>query len=319
PNYNGAPPWGGTDWGCLLAGELNSKWIMFTIATSGVLQFSFGQNSNGGQLGFYDWAMWLYNDVTTCSAISGNTQPPVRCVWNAISSGGTGLANPIPAGGNAGNYGPPLNVTAGDQYIICFSNWSFATGTVVLDFFGTAGIQCGLVLPVDLLTFTAEEAKEGIALHWVTATEMNNDYFAIERSMDGNNWEMIGTLDGYGSTSEIHHYNWTDTFPKEGWNYYRLRQYDYNGMFKIVGPTSANWHNDHLLMWPNPASEQLMLRIDSPSRVAIMDLAGKLVHEGTYETSFELDVSAFPRGIYFVSVENGMDVRTEKLVLQPWH
>jgi gliding motility-associated-like protein len=126
--------------GCLLSGELNSTWMVINIQTSGVLQFSFG--AGGAQAGFYDWAMWSYAGPATCNQIANVGQAPVRCNWNGVSTGGTGLANPLPAGGNATNYEPPLNVTCGQRYIICFSNYSAAATNVPLNFFGTAGVSC---------------------------------------------------------------------------------------------------------------------------------------------------------------------------------
>src|SRR6202008_2255153 len=121
----------------------NSTWMIITCQTAGVLQFSFGAGGGAGaQAGYYDWAMWPYNPATTCGAIQGNTLAPVRCNWNAVSTGGTGIAAPLPAGANAGNFEPPLNVACGAQYLICFSNWSSASSTVSLNFFGTTSVSC---------------------------------------------------------------------------------------------------------------------------------------------------------------------------------
>ena len=126
--------------GCLLSGELNSTWMIVNIQTSGSLQFSFG--GGGAQAGYYDWAMWSYAGPATCNQITNVGQAPIRCNWNGVSSGGTGLANPLPAGGTASNYEPPLAVTCGQKFIICFSNYSSASSSVPLAFFGTAGVSC---------------------------------------------------------------------------------------------------------------------------------------------------------------------------------
>lgn len=126
--------------GCLLSGELNSTWMVINIQTSGSLQFSFG--AGGSQAGYYDWAMWSYAGPSTCNQIMNVGQAPVRCNWNGSSTGGTGLANPLPVGGVASNYEPPLAVTCGQKYIICFSNYSSASSSVPLNFFGSAGVSC---------------------------------------------------------------------------------------------------------------------------------------------------------------------------------
>ena len=144
-NPVGIVPAGGM--GCLKAGELNPTWMIINIQTAGTLEFSMGAGVGAGaQSGCYDWIMWQYLP-TTCSGINANTQPPVRCCWNSFCSGGTGLASAanLPAGGNAPDFGAPLNVNCGDKYIMCFSNYSGVTTLVPLNFFGTAIVSCSPV------------------------------------------------------------------------------------------------------------------------------------------------------------------------------
>jgi len=221
------PPWGGTDYGCLYAGELNSSWILFTVGTSGNLGFSFG--AGGQQVGYYDWAMWAYAGPATCSAIMGNTLPPVRCVWDAVPWGGAGLANTLPPGGDPGNYAPELPVIAGQQFIICMSNWSYVTANVTLDFFGTATISCVPVLPIELIDFAATCEGDAVLVRWNTATERNNDLFTVERSVDASIWAPIEQLPGAGNSQYMTHYEIRDMEPGVTVRYYRLRQTDFDG------------------------------------------------------------------------------------------
>lgn len=130
--------------GCLLSGELNSTWMIINIATTGLLEFSFGQN--GGSY-CYDWIMWPYNS-NTCSSIMSNSLAPVRCNWNFPCESFTGIANTLPPGGEPGNFEPALNVTCGQQYIICFSNYSSAVTSVPLNFFGSATVSCTTFTPI---------------------------------------------------------------------------------------------------------------------------------------------------------------------------
>src|SRR6218665_2712317 len=125
-------PWGTTNQGCLRSGEYNSTWMVVNVATSGNLQFTMG--AGGAQAGYYDWIMYPYTGPATCTAISSNTLAPVRCNWNGMNSGGTGLVSTIPAGGYSSNYEPPFAVTAGQRYVIVFSNYSNSTTTVPLQF-----------------------------------------------------------------------------------------------------------------------------------------------------------------------------------------
>ena len=221
------PPWGGTDFGCLLAGELNSSWIMFTVGTTGSLGFAFG--AGGQQIGYYDWAMWPYTGPATCTAIANNTLPPVRCVWDAVPWGGAGLANVPPPGGDPGNYAPELPVTAGQQFIICMSNWSYVTTDVTLDFFGTATVACGVELPVELAGLWAECHDGSTIVHWTTATEQNSDHFDVQRSADGTTWSVVATLAAAGNSQRTLQYEVVDDAIAVGTVYYRLEEVDAGG------------------------------------------------------------------------------------------
>ncbi|MBK6410618.1 MAG: hypothetical protein IPF78_13130 [Flavobacteriales bacterium] len=94
PYYN---PWGTYNEGCLRNEELNSTWMVVNVLTGGSLAFTFG--GLGTQTGFYDWAMYPY-DASACGAVASNALAPVRCNWNGVSFGGTGLATTPPAGGS---------------------------------------------------------------------------------------------------------------------------------------------------------------------------------------------------------------------------
>jgi gliding motility-associated-like protein len=131
----------GVNSGCLLSNGPGPQWLVITVSSNGTLGFSFGAaGSPNPQAGFYDWAMWPYSP-TACADIFANTLPPVSCNWNASSTGGTGMG-PVPAGGNAGNFQPSLNVTAGQQFIICVSNFSSVNSTVTFSNTGSAALSC---------------------------------------------------------------------------------------------------------------------------------------------------------------------------------
>ncbi|MFM9984282.1 MAG: T9SS type A sorting domain-containing protein [Flavobacteriales bacterium] len=307
PAFGSSPPWGGTDFGCLLAGELNSSWMVFTIGTGGSLQFSFGQNSNGGQFGFYDWSMWAYNGVTTCSQISGNALPPVRCLWNATTVGGTGLANPVPAGGNAGNYGPPLTVTAGQQFIICLSNYSFVNANVVLDFFGTATIQCAAMLPVEFISIEANQLGKDVLVEWKTATEVNCDYFEVQRSDDGYNWSAIGTMHGHGTTYLEQHYAFLDEDPLHGFGYYRIKEIDFNGASNFSDAVDVYLKNLEISIYPNPSENFIQIRGAQNGIISMYSTSGQLVYSNTnvQDPIVQLETTGLANGAYAVCIQMG--------------
>lgn len=143
------PPYGGVsnpstnpnpgNQGCLASGELNPNWFILTIESSGLLEFQISAGLGGA--GFLDWIMWAY-DSTTCQQVSMDLLPPIACNSNASSDGLTGMASPgnIPVGGNSGNFEAPISVVTGDQFIVCFSNFSYQSGNFTVDNFGSAGI-----------------------------------------------------------------------------------------------------------------------------------------------------------------------------------
>lgn len=130
----------GVNSGCMFANELNSTWISFTILNDGTLEFTLGVASSGG---YYDWILWENSNGLACEEILNDQLPPVSCNWNASSQGFTGMADPggLPPGAVSGNFQPPLNVQAGDQFILCFSNYSGLSGVTVP--FNNYGIDTG--------------------------------------------------------------------------------------------------------------------------------------------------------------------------------
>lgn len=269
-------PWGSNNFGCLRNGELNSTWMIINIQTGGVLEFTFG--GLGTQAGFYDWIMYSY-DSNTCTDILNNSIAPIRCNWNSSASGGTGLATTLPPGGMAGNFEPPINVAAGDQYVICFSNWSDAVTDVPLQFGGTADVSC-TPLPVELLSFTGKEHHGDVKLDWSTSSETNNDFFSLERSYDGTSWETIATISGAGNSSHPINYEHIDKNPASGTIYYRLFQQDFDGSVKPVGEVAVSIYGSGWTVFPNPSNHDWNIHLPGSSdgyHIELRNARGQIV------------------------------------------
>lgn len=139
-------PGGSGNAGCLLSGETSSTFITISVTSSGTLAWSIIGPSGG----CFDWIMWPYvNPSVTCGGINGNTLPPVACNWNGSCNGNTGMApaGQLPPLGSPSSYEAPLNVVAGQQYLLCLSNYSGTSQNVNFNFFGTAGVACGVSAP----------------------------------------------------------------------------------------------------------------------------------------------------------------------------
>jgi hypothetical protein len=100
----------------------------------------------------------------------------------------------------------------------------------------------GSPLPVNLVSFTGTVLEEQIAvlLKWITATEKDNDYFTIWRSLDGYHWDVIGMEKGAGNSQSILEYIYLDRQPGPGINYYNLSQTDFNGDTEFYGIISVD-------------------------------------------------------------------------------
>lgn len=290
-------PWGTDNYGCLRANELNSTWMIINIWQGGILNFTFG--GMGTQAGFYDWIMYPYDSLDGCQDIYNNVLPPVRCNWNMTASGGTGLQSVIPAGGNAGNFEPPLAVSTGDQYIICFSNYSSATTTVPLDFGGTAVVGCfPLMLPVELVSFSAVETNGMAELQWTTLSESNNDFFEVLHEDALGNWKTIGVIDGNGTTQAASNYLHLHRAPHNGLNYYRLKQVDFNGVFAYSEIEVVRIEGGNYFIYPNPNTGKFVCKAPV-ANIKILNACGAEVpfHSNAAQ---EIALAHPAKGIYIV-------------------
>jgi hypothetical protein len=121
----------------------------------------------------------------------------------------------------------------------------------------TINIPIGNPLPIELLNFDVSSKDKKVILNWSTASERDNDYFTIERTIDGINFEKIGELKGAGTSSSRNDYQFTDNNPIKGISYYRLSQTDYNGEMEVFEPQSIEIEdkNNISFVFPNPTSD----------------------------------------------------------------
>jgi hypothetical protein len=153
------------------------------------------------------------------------------------------------------------------------------------------------LLPITLVSFEAfVQQQEGsgepyVALRWTTAREIDNDFFTIERSADGENFTEIQRIPGAGNSDAVISYGTTDNAPLHGISYYRLKQTDFDGTFtysKIVSVQVNLTLASRLSVYPNPNSGSrffLNMQSEEVKSLAIYDLSGRLQE---FCTNFEL-------------------------------
>lgn len=178
-------------------------------------------------------------------------------------------------------------------------------------------------LPVELTAFRGETAGEDVRLEWITATELNNDYFAIEHSPDGVAFRTVGQVKGGGTSSETLAYTFTHRQPVAGPNYYRLKQVDFDGKFEFseLIAVEVAQRTGGIQLFPNPTVGSTLLRLDkTPKNTSFLltNLLGQRIEREPLATDlgWEFDLSGLPAGVYLLRMEADGEVITRQIVKQ---
>ncbi len=238
-----------------------------------------------------------------------------------FEAGGIVVQHVSPSGGLPDDkYFAEIEVTATcdepiDVSITGYTNNSGGTGGEC-GFYDGSVTEGGGALPVDLVSFTARERNTWVDLEWVTASELNNDYFIVEHSTGGADFTEIMKMDGSGTTEIVHYYSYTDSRPKNGSNYYRLKQVDYDGTFAYSDIVAVKMEIEDIKVKLIPTNVNSNLSVlfyevyDEKAAVEVFDILGNNVlnaylAEGESEINF--DVSSLIPGSYVVRIRGERD------------
>lgn len=268
----------------LAASSTNTFCYRFT-ATNATVNFNviITSNCGGGNVTNFSWA--LYNSPACGAAIQTGTLASLTF---------TGL-------------------TVGNSYVFCYTFTVPATCTHSQHCPYFVGAT---VLPVTLTDFNAKYLNGGVLLNWITETEINNDFFTIERSNDGINYEVFSTIKGAGNSSNKINYNTNDLSPLKGTSYYRLKQTDYDGNFEYFNPVAVTIKStfDDFSIYPNPITGNGFVtfnsQINDNQSLEIYDVSGRLVYKKEFEivkgtNKILLDTRNLTQGMYFVHLADG--------------
>jgi hypothetical protein len=197
---------------------------------------------------------------------------------------------------------PGVTVAAG--------GWTYAMVYYYIDDFTFTKI---IPVSIDLLEFKAAYSGEDLKLNWSTASEKNNDYFTVEKSIDSKNFVDVAKVQGAGNSNSELSYSSIDNNPFNGISYYRLKQTDYDGQFtysKIVTVSSSENNIAFSEFSANSESISMMINsnIDDLLKVNITDLAGRSVFSSQYQNEkgsvkINIDSQNFAKGVYFIKIE----------------
>ncbi|MDC1395791.1 T9SS type A sorting domain-containing protein, partial [Bacteroidia bacterium] len=240
------------------------------------------------------------------------TDPTDMQMYKITSSGK--FANPH----NSGVTGIVLvnNTTAGtDNWVYAPHNSGHSAEFKVSTFSGGGGGggAGGNPLPVELIHFDAQAAANHTAdLHWATASEINNNYFDVERSYNGETFETVGQVDGNGTTNQRLDYNFIDESIRttEMNVFYRLKQVDFDGVFEYSDVRVVRFDGKvemlEIAAYPNPFNQELTIRISTAElySIEVTDLNGLVMLniEREDKGTHSLDLSTWASGVYIVNV-----------------
>jgi len=303
-------------------GEYESTWAVFSPATSGTIGFAITPTTAAD----YDWAIWGPYTSLECPAFNNDT--PIRCSSTSLANTGgggvTGLIAPAADvieqngeyGGGSNENGKlmPMPVLAGEIYVMMLDNWDANTTNFTLDWNLTNGatLDCTPVLPVNLVNFSASCEGDNTVVSWVTATETNNDYFAVEKSEEDFKFYEIGRIKGAGNSNNMIEYSFKDDLNNSNTTYYRLKQVDFDGSVNYHRVVASNCHDNQFEVSNIHLSDSKLNMIISGSSdeevtVYLYDNTGKLIAEkpkriNMGNNSFVINDLSIRSGIYFINV-----------------
>ena len=244
--------------------------------------------------------------------------------YDGVSQGNVNLIDGVNGGGTSSGGWVPVVVNVPDAVnaiILVLKAQQNGGG----DYGGWDNVEVDgtAAMPVELTTFTAKPAtKRSVMLEWATASEDNNDYFAVEHSRNGIDFEEVDYVQGAGTTLEPQSYTYLHEQPAKGSNYYRLKQMDYDGAFSYSPIEVVNLQADkRLVITPTLASQQIQVSVseevsEQGGMLQIFDLSGRQVISTPLSGDIrqQINVSELQNGHYFLRISSDRVSETARFV-----
>lgn len=281
---------------------------------------SVGGNCNGGYL---TMSVSIVVPATCQVQISAQMQPRTGCSASGADGNSTsadrlrvrdtGAGTPAwQIGGSNSSLSDALTVT-GPTTVVVEGAANRADEIITYTVTNTGSCSCSTILPITLTSFSGFGINDNTnVLLWTTSSEINNDYFVIERSDDAMNYKPIGTVDGAGNSNTLIDYDFTDDNAIFGSNYYRLKQIDFDGKFSysnviFIGNDVAE------NIYFNSQTNELVTNHLTNGTIYIYNMQGQIVSK--IQANGENVSINQPNGIYLVSVVIGNQVYSIKVLV----
>ncbi|MFT3936274.1 MAG: T9SS type A sorting domain-containing protein [Chitinophagaceae bacterium] len=215
---------------------------------------------------------------------------------------------------------PCNNGAIGSDLVKLTTNWTtweddYVFTTQVSSFSTFHLASSTIALPITLLDFTANrKTKNEVLLNWSTSTEINSDYFNIERSEDALHFATAGKVAAAGTSSLKRSYLFTDMYSSNNDVYYRLKMVDKDGSYKYSKTVKVSGAATTVSISPNPAHNTLTITGARFTQLQIIDATGQLVKQFGQLSGNQYDISNLQQGMYTLRFINGTTVTSSKFI-----
>jgi hypothetical protein len=257
----------------------------------------------------FDLVQWNFLGASTSAPVTANVPVIVHQVCFAVPTGA------------------PVNIDQFTPFSVSIDlpgGGATTDGPVYVPLAIDGGLYCTL-LPVRYLEFNAVKFAElTSSLDWVTAEEINNDYFEVQRSNDiTGSFTTIGKVDAVEHPKSVNPYQFYDYAARPGVNYYRLKQFDRDGQFAYspIRTVLFSTTSFSVKAWPNPVNDLLNVFISGAGeagRLELIDVAGRHVVSQEFtdgDSSHEIAVDRVAPGVYTLVVLTGAERHVEKIII----
>lgn len=206
---------------------------------------------------------------------------------------------------------PTKNTTVSADATTLFSTTSLPQNITIED--------C-IVLPIKLISFQGKCKQQTTLIEWSTATEINNSFFVVQKSIDGINWKEIAKVKGKGNSTTVTNYLFTDTEQNNHQVYYRLKQIDIDGKFeysKIIPINTCSSNINTFSVFPNPATQNVTIKMGGAilvQYIQIYNAVGQFLKEVEVLQMKNINIIDLPNGLYFLRLKN--DSKSIKFIKQ---
>ena len=182
----------------------------------------------------------------------------------------------------------------------------------------TVGGECSEILPIELLSIDARPNNNNIDINWSTASEINNDYFDIQWSRNGTDFQSIDEIKGSGTSYSRNDYAYAHLSPGNGKNYYRINQVDFDGQSSYTETVLATIDNKNKIrVFPTVVNDQIKISLsEKEGLLTIYNINGAIVKSMVVNTNnlIVLNVDDLTAGSYIVSFKNNQQIINERFI-----